>query len=166
MADCSKADVMHQNIDLALADTLQFHVNHEQGLIQSDDPEIYLSDRGITMDPSIRYFTLRWNGRQIPACVHRHSRSFGKNDRGQWISEVHWVIQHIGHEDYALQSPARRYEFRGPQELACATYLFLKALSAYGGLFNRPQWNFFPEYRKITAALSNGHKRRIYGGLN
>ena len=157
---------MSQDIDLNLADKLQFCLNHENRLVESDDPDIYLRDRGGTFEPNILYFTLHWHGREIPARVHQHARASVRNDHGQWVSEVHWTVDHIGYEDHAAQGPAKLYEFQSKQEHICAANLFIKALRAYGGTFYRPDWNSFPEYREITATLSDGLKARIYGGLN
>src|SRR5262249_47745137 len=118
-----RGDAMSEDIDLNLADQLEFHVNQEKKLIESNDPQIYMRDRGRTLDPSVIYFTMYWYGREIPARVNRNSQSLGKNTRGQWVSDVQWEIQNIGYEDYALQAPAKPYEFQSKNELICAVHI-------------------------------------------
>jgi hypothetical protein len=157
---------MHKDIDPNLADKLQFHVNHRKKLIESNDPDIYMRDRGGTLEPNILYFTLHWCGREIPARVHQHARSIGRNSKAQLIREVHWTIQHIGNEDYAVKDPATLYTFQSKQEHICAAHLILKALAAYGGTFNETEYDFSPEYSKITTTLSDGLKKRMYGDIN
>jgi hypothetical protein len=157
---------MDQDIDVLLADKLEFHVNHEKRRIESTNPDVFLRDRGYSPEPYMHYFTLHWNGREIPAKAEENKQAVGKNAYGQWIWEVHWRVLSIGFPDYASKEAAPSFEFKSKEEYICSANLILKALRVYGGVANAPQFNLFPEYRKITAELSASLKAHIYGELN
>jgi hypothetical protein len=158
---------MSQEVDLDLATKLEFRLNHEKKLVESDDPSIYLRSRGGTSAPHLRFFTLHWSAREIPASVHMQSRDLGRNDKGQRVSETHWTVQQIGFPDFGAHGgPGRAYRFASKEEYICAATLMLKALTIYGGRFNLPELNSFPEHRRISARLSNELRIHMYGHLN
>jgi hypothetical protein len=156
-------------IDLNLADKLEFRVNHEAVLIESSNPDIYVRDRGGptgTTDRNMRYFSLHWNGREISVRADWRVRTLGQNESGQWIGETHWIVMEMGYPDYAAQGGGGFYEFKSQDERICAANLILKAIKTYGGAVNTPAWNYFPEFRQITAELHERLRADIYGGLN
>jgi hypothetical protein len=157
---------MPQDIDLNLPDKLEFRVNHEKWSIESSNPDIWLHYRGGTPEPYTYFFTLHWSNRAIPVRVKKDEQTFGRNKDGQWIKEVHWTIEQIGQLDFAARKLEPSYEFQSQEEFICAANLILKALRVYGGAVNKPEWHFFPEYRKITSELTDTLKAYIYGGIN
>jgi hypothetical protein len=158
--------MMSEDVNLNLADRLQYRVNHEKWLVETNDPTIYLCDRGRGFEPHIRNFVLYWSGREIGVRAHWDSYPLGKNAKGQQISDTHWTVHDFGHADHTTQGRVNPYIFKSQQERICAANLIIKALSAFGGTTNKPEWNVFPEYRTITAKLSEPLRSVVYGGLN
>jgi hypothetical protein len=140
---------MSREIDLNLATKLEFRLNHEKKLVESDDPNIYLRSRGGTSAPHLRFFTLHWGAREIPASVRMQSRDLGRSDKGQRVSETHWTVEQIGFPDFGAHGgPGKAYRFESKDEYVCAAAMIVKALTLYGGGFDMPELNSFPEYRK------------------
>lgn len=154
------------DFDPTLADRVEFHVNHEAWRVDSNDPNIFLLDRGYTPDPGMHYFTLHLGERQIPTMVDERRKSVGRNASKQWIWETQWTVMSIGQADHASRGPATPYVFTSRGEQICSANLILKALRAYGGAPNSTKFNLFPEYRLITAALSDPLKWHIYREIN
>jgi hypothetical protein len=156
---------MKPNVDLRLPDELEFRVNHKTGVIESNDPAIYMRGRK-RPEPGTFYFMLHWDGREIPVRARYGGRNLGRNGQGQWVSEAYWTVDAIGFPDHISGESTSSYKFESQQEYICAAGLIIRALQTYGGALNKPEWGLFPEFRKITAELSDALKANIYGDLN
>ena len=154
-----------QDIDVNLADKLTFRVDHKTGVIESNDPAIYMRGRK-RPEPGTFYFMLHWDGREIPVRAHYDGRNLGRNDQGQWVSETYWTVDAIGFPDRISGESTSSYKFESQQEHISAANLIIRALGTYGGALNRPEWNSYPQFRQITAELSSALKAHIYGNLN
>jgi hypothetical protein len=145
---------MGQDIELNLADKLEFRLNHKKCYIESSSPNICLEYRGGTTEPYICFFTLHWEKRTIPVRTKMNEKTFGKNNEEQWIKEVQRTVEQNGHPDFAARKPMAAYKFQSREEQICAANLIVRALTVFGGSANKPKWKCFPEYRRISAELS------------
>jgi hypothetical protein len=160
-----RGTAMDKDTDNLLADELEFRVNHEKRRIESTHPNIFVRDRGRTSEPYVRYYTLHWDGREIPVKTEEEKRPVGKNAVGQRIYEVERKVLSIGSPDYATEEAAPPFEFNSKNEYICAVNLITKAFSVYGD-FAHPRFNIFPEYSKIDTDLSASIRATMYGDLN
>lgn len=155
--------VMDNEIDIDLPNRIEFRVNHKKRLIESSDPSIYMRDRGGIPEPELKFFSLHWEGREIPARTRMKYKGFGRNTDGQNEYEVDWIVESIGKRDYAAVAAGAPYKFTSREELICAANLITKALQVYGGRFDRPDWNSFPVARRISARLSEALSWKFTG---
>lgn len=157
---------MDDKIDLDLPNRLEFRVNHEQRRIESNDPNIWVEFRGRTMERGKYYFSVHWNGRDIPVETSGELPGFGRNDKGQVITEADWKILSLGNRDGAAYRKSLSYQFKSRDEMICVASIAVKALKVFGGHYHDPKINYHPVARRISADLSTELRSKLYGGTN